>query len=530
MKSIKPTIVAIFILFFVAVSVTSILKKSSTTDEFDHIAFGREVITRTLKGASMQKMPVTSMNALPVYLIEKIGLKIHKNKKLFIARLPTIAAAAILATFVFAWSFRLYGFSGGLFSLFLFVFSPNIMAHARLATNDIYCALFIFLSVNYFLRYLKSRNRKEFIIFCLLTGFSEVVKQTALLLFPFYIIFYLIYEFVIRKKDIKSELFQYSMLKNKIFKLAVFVLVIVSVINFSYGFQGSFLTGDDYLRNFSQKNNAITSNPILVKAASIGSALSFMPIPFPRAFIEAFLVGIYYNATGKGHGPIYLLGKLSRLGWWYYFPVAAFFKFPVSLFLFMILSLISIKYRSIQFPDEIAVFIFTGMLLIFFCFFCSAQIGIRYLLPMLPFAYLFMGRMPGLVMKSQKWSKMGFLLLMVWYAGSSISYYPHYISYFNELIGNRMNAYRYLADSNLDWGQNRRYLNGYIKVHKGEKISVNPTKKTTGTVIVSANNLVGITHGSERFQWLRDHYKPVDQIAYSYLVYKIPETEGDAAP
>ena len=37
---------------------------------------------------------------------------------------------------VFAWSRRLYGIWGGLLSLALWVFCPNVLAHARLITSD----------------------------------------------------------------------------------------------------------------------------------------------------------------------------------------------------------------------------------------------------------------------------------------------------------------------------------------------------------------------------------------------------------
>ena len=38
---------------------------------------------------------------------------------------------------VFAWSRKLYGNGGGLLSLCLWVFCPNILAHARLITTDL---------------------------------------------------------------------------------------------------------------------------------------------------------------------------------------------------------------------------------------------------------------------------------------------------------------------------------------------------------------------------------------------------------
>ena len=45
------------------------------------------------------------------------------------------------------------------------------------------------------------------------------------------------------------------------------------------------------------------------------------------------------------------------------------------------------------------------------------------------------------------------LILSLWYLASSALIHPHYLAYFNELIGGPKNGYKYLTDSNLDWGQ-----------------------------------------------------------------------------
>ena len=106
--------------------------------------------------------------------------------------------------------------------------------------------------------------------------------------------------------------------------------------------------------------------------------------------------------------------------------------------------------------------------------------------------------------------------------GSSLSYYLHYLCYFNEWIGARVNAYRYLVDSNLDWGQNNVDLQRYLVLHADEKIAVNPRSPTTGKIIVSANHLVGI-YDPEEFRWLRENHRPVGHVAYSWLIYDVPK-------
>ena len=41
--------------------------------------------------------------------------------------------------------------------------------------------------------------------------------------------------------------------------------------------------------------------------------------------------------------------------------------------------------------------------------------------------------------------------------------HPHYLAYFNELAGGPRNGYKYLVDSNLDWGQELMQLKGWLQ-------------------------------------------------------------------
>ncbi len=82
--------------------------------------------------------------------------------------------------------------------------------------------------------------------------------------------------------------------------------------------------------------------------------------------------------------------------------------------------------------------------------------------------------------------------------------------------------YKYLADSNVDWGQNNYYLEDYIKQAGDTEITVNPDTPACGKIIVSVNRLVGIFGNPLKFKWLRENYEPVHHIAYSNLLYQIP--------
>ena len=105
---------------------------------------------------------------------------------------------------------------------------------------------------------------------------------------------------------------------------------------------------------------------------------------------------------------------------------------------------------------------------------------------------------------------------------SVFSYFPHYISYFNEFVWDRRRAYEILADSNIDWGGNDWFLEQYLKKYPDSLVE--PNHPTAGRIIVGINHLVGLLNG-EDFRWLRENFKPNDQIAYSYLVYIVSKDD-----
>ena len=48
---------------------------------------------------------------------------------------------------------------------------------------------------------------------------------------------------------------------------------------------------------------------------------------------------------------------------------------------------------------------------------------------------------------------------------SSALVYPYELSYFNELVGGPTGGYRYLVNSNLDWGQAAHVMDAYTEAH-----------------------------------------------------------------
>ena len=509
----------VLLLIFAVVCGFSVWNDSLTYDEKGHISFGKKALVGNIEHASMQKMPISALNALP-FGIQKIGIFVPEQEMNWLGRLPTIFFALLLGIFIFIWSKKLYGTLGGYFSLFCYVFCPTIVAHARLATTDLYCGLFIFISLYAFRRYVEQTTVTRLLFLSITVGIAQLTKQTSLLLFPIFFVL-IIWEIFSR---LKGKQFHFNKRLLSHFLLSIFIIVLI--INLGYSFKGSFQSLNDYREWFNSEDPEVLSVLPSEQDKSILTGLDTIPIPLPAGFIEAFITGQYYNRFGKGHGPIYIFGDLSQLGHWYYFPVAFLLKTPLSTIVLIVVAL-WLTVRSLRFSaptDESALLVTAGTIFFFFSFFTTAQIGIRYLLPVFPLLYVLVGKIlvAGETMTLKKKSVIAGLSIFLVF--SSFSYYPHYISYFNEICWDRTTLYKYLADSNLDWNQDNIYLQNYLKLHSNEKnIHVNPEHPTSGKIIVNVNSLVGITREPFVYEWLRNNYEPVGRIAYSWLYYEIPD-------
>lgn len=157
-----------------------------------------------------------------------------------------------------------------------------------------------------------------------------------------------------------------------------------------------------------------------------------------------------------------------------------------------------------------------------FSLFINAQIGVRYILPALPPLFIFCGRLAVTLKHSRSHLSKIVCLLLVYLIISTLSFHPHYLSYFNELVGKRVNSYKVLADSNLDWGQNSLYLEDYLE--SNPETIFEPITPRSGTIIVGANSLVGVFN-PERFRWLRENFEPIGHLAYSYLIFEVSQDD-----
>ena len=505
------------ILFFIVFNFFSMQNETKTPDEDKHYLYGMNILNLNSDRLKLpsgifddSKMPITALNALPAWLARGFPDGSFKNllEKFFVARFMTVIFSALVAWLVFVWSRSLYGFVPALGSLFLYILDPNIIAHSELVTTDVYAAGMIAFSSYWLWKFANSRKTSDGLIFALLLGLSQLAKFTSVVLFPLALLAILGHDWFFLKQRGKKYF-------GKLFIYTLFaILIALFVINLGYFFNRTFTPFKDY---------QLESKGLLAIQTKL-SWLGYIPVPTPYPFLQGLDLISYRGSTGLGYGKIYLLGQLHKVvGFKGFYFVASFFKVPIASELVLLTAMIFYfwhKHRRAHFwKDEIFIFVPVVFFIIYFNFFFNAQLGIRLYLVIFPLLYVFAGHLFQSWRAFTKLQRAMTFILAAYLVVSVFSYYPDYISYFNEFLWDRRMAYKVLVDSDLDWQQSRYYLGQYMATHANAQYE--PDRIVIGRIVISPNELVGRTIDPSIYAWLRENFEPVDVVAHTYLVYEI---------
>ena len=480
--------------------VTSSLHKRFSYDEVDNLSYGLRFLTQG-PGAPMngQRMPVLALNALPCVSAGWSVDLLHRSEwRRMIVRAPTMVFALLLAWLAGRWAGELYGEPARVLALGACVFNPNVLAHGKQVTSDVATAFFTLAAVYGLWRLCQRPSARALALAVAATTGALASKFTSVLLFPILLALAAIHLWR-RPKAERPALVRAAGVA------AGFVAGTLLLLNAVYLFDGSFRPA----REYGWKSRALAP----LRDVSV-------PVPLPKVFALGIDFSYFLQENPRElRGNNYVLGGLNRDGRWYAFPLMVLLKTPLALF-----ALLAVAART-RAPDQYdlgptAAYLFlpSAAILAFFSLFVDAQLGIRYVLPALPFLFVYAGRAAR--PRAARWHRPVLVALAAWHIVSVLSYHPHYMSYFNELIGRRIDAWRYLADSNLDWEDRHWFIRRFQARHPEMRLVVEPERPVAGYVVVGANQLVGI-FGPARYRWLRENFEPVAHIGYSHLVFHV---------
>jgi Dolichyl-phosphate-mannose-protein mannosyltransferase len=418
------------------------------------------------------------------------------------ARLPMPMFSIVGGLAVFAWSRRLYGTLGGLLSLALWVFCPNILAHARLVTSDVSATALGVAATYVFWRFLHQPSWRWATTAGVMLGLAQLTKFTMLLLYAVWPFLWLVrLLLVIPKAEWPARVL-------RAFGHGFLIVVLsVATIDAGYFFEGvgiplgSFEVGSKSLtrqvtpgmtRKHS-KNELLEATRQFRVNRLRGTWLGRIPCPLPEHYVLGFdeqkieTEGVPYrffkaihgvdeaerarmieqerdvpesSSDEKGAYPVYLNGDLKRTGWWYYYLLTLIYKMPEGTWLLIILSLASLRFvgrTSAEWAEEITLWTVPGVILFSMSFFTDINLGLRYVLAILPYLFISTGKLVPWTLGLAGARKWVMTTLIVGALGSTIAasiwIYPNYLAYFNWASGGPDEKPARLIDSNLDWGQ-----------------------------------------------------------------------------
>lgn len=158
--------------------------------------------------------------------------------------------------------------------------------------------------------------------------------------------------------------------------------------------------------------------------------------------------------------PVYLWGKVWPQGNPYYFAAALAVKVPVSIWILMAAGVAAMAARIRRLNWEDALWLLPGFLYIGLASRVPLQLGVRLVLPALPFGLLLCGAAIEWLLRTHA-RQVVFAVLALVFLFESARVYPHGIAFFNLAAGGPEQGFRYLTDSNLDWGQGLGDLAAY---------------------------------------------------------------------
>jgi hypothetical protein len=227
-------------------------------------------------------------------------------------------------------------------------------------------------------------------------------------------------------------------------------------------------------------------------------------------------------------------------GVWFYFPAAFVIKSTAAFLILLLVAGLAIVLGRLRQRREILFLTVPPIIYLLVATGTGLNIGARHILPMYPFlCVLIGGAVVALAKQQRRWAYVAAALLL-WHVVSASRAYPVYLAYSNEFWGGPANTYKYLSDSNTDWGQQLKAVKQYLDergvkdcwfayfvdpaVHPsaygipckplptqdtiGMQAQIDTPTQVQGPVLISAGTLAGFEFGSK----VLNPYTPFQQL------------------
>jgi hypothetical protein len=158
--------------------------------------------------------------------------------------------------------------------------------------------------------------------------------------------------------------------------------------------------------------------------------------------------------------------------------------------------------------------------LAYFSLLFRAQLGYRYALMCVPLAWIAAGA--GLAaLPARRAARVGGAAVVLLALLENALYWGNPLAFSNAAVWPKRAAFRLMADSNLDWGQNRDKIDGWLEENGIDRARLDPAELLPGTNVLSVNVLTGVKGGFARHRWLRENVAPRRELGHTYVWFEL---------
>ena len=378
---------------------------------------------------------------------------LHENDfralwQFWLARFAVVPLSALGACACYALSGKFYGPAAALVGLSLWCFCPTVLAYGACITPDVGAAAGGILAWVLFLNWLRTPTVPSVILFGLALGIAQLTKTSWLALFLLCPLLYVINWLAHERSNVRG-------LARGAVHLTIAFAVAFYTMNLGYGFERSLtpLGEFEFISRSLTGVDAKSGTKDWTGNRFSDSWLAGIPVPLPANYV----LGIDHVKWEFERGyASYLRGEWRHGGWWYYYLYAMLVKLPVGTLLLVASAIVVFGFKCWRSPKDgwNDVLILAPAVAILFL--VSSQTGynhhVRYVLPALPFMYVWVSQLANYVRRDRPLPS--FAILAALDVGHRVEFVDlsPFDELFNEFAGGPLNGNEHLHNSNVDWG------------------------------------------------------------------------------
>jgi hypothetical protein len=377
-------------------------------------------------------------------------------------RMAASVFAMLLGVLIFLAAREMFGLRAGFIALALYAFDPNFLAHGALVTTDTGVSCFIFATVYTFYRYVKSPTALRLAVTCLAAGLALGSKHTGLLALIMIGILGLC-ELVWPGASADDDSPAADVVTKKPSRLTTGRMILALGI---VGVAAVILLWSFYGFRYSARPAGLAIDPPLaITAAHVSSpvlASTLLTFSKYRLLPESYLYGIADISGVNDFYTAYLFGKIYPHGSHWYFLAVLAIKSTLP-FLILLACAIAVAAKGrLRGRREILFLTIPPIFYLLVAMASHMNIGVRHILPMYPFLYVFVAGAAAILWTSSRvWAAL-ICVLLAWQAVGALRIYPDYMAFGNEAWGGPNAVPKYLSDSNTDWAQQLIAVKKYL--------------------------------------------------------------------